>query len=118
MYYIIKNDDSELGTYTSFAEAINNWEEGYIIYDIDGVAVYPELNETEILSAIFKSNKGQNVKALQLLLIGYGYDLSPFGANSIFDSVTEDAVKDYQTSVGLEPTGIVDIHTWKKLLGR
>lgn len=36
--------------------------------------------------------------------------------NGVFDEATEEAVKAFQTYYGLEPTGIVTVQTWEKLL--
>ena len=118
MYYLINNnDDAEIGTYTSFAEAINDWVEGCTIYEMDGTAIYPDIKETNILTILKKGDKGDKVKAVQLLLIGYGFELQPFGADGNFGNLMEDKIKEYQESVNLEPTGIVDINTWNKMLG-
>lgn len=116
LYYLVDANDTELGTFTTFEEAINNWEEGYLIRDLDGIAIYPEIKE-DILITLAKGDKGNKVKAVQLLLIGYGFELQPFGADGNFSSLMEEKVKEFQESVNLEPTGVVDIITWNKMLG-
>ena len=64
-----------------------------------------------------KGSKGDNVKALQTLLIGYGYDCGNYGADGDFGSATDEAVKAYQKKNGLDVDGIVGKNTWNKLLG-
>ena len=64
-----------------------------------------------------KGSKGDNVKALQTLLIGYGYDCGKYGADGDFGSATDEAVKKYQKKNGLTVDGIVGKNTWNKLLG-
>ena len=60
------------------------------------------------LSTLRRGSKGSEVKELQ-----YALSLIPDG---IFGPVTEEAVKDYQQSHGLEADGIVGAATWKSLL--
>lgn len=64
-----------------------------------------------------KGSKSDNVKALQTLLIGYGYDCGKYGADGDFGSATDEAVCKYQKSKGLTVDGIVGEKTWGKLLG-
>jgi peptidoglycan hydrolase-like protein with peptidoglycan-binding domain len=64
-----------------------------------------------------KGSKGDSVKALQLLLVGYGYSLGDYGADSSFGSVTENAVEAFQEDCDLEVDGVVGPMTWAKLLG-
>ena len=64
-----------------------------------------------------KGSKGDNVKALQTLLIGYGYDCGKYGADGDFGSATNEAVRNYQKAKGLSVDGIVGKNTWNKLLG-
>ena len=62
-------------------------------------------------------SKGSAVKALQLLLIGYGFSCGWYGADGDFGNDTVKAVKAYQTAKGLEVDGIVGPMTWRSLLG-
>jgi N-acetyl-anhydromuramyl-L-alanine amidase AmpD len=64
-----------------------------------------------------KGAKGQQVKALQTLLIGYGYSCGSYGADGDFGSATDKAVRAYQKATGLVVDGIVGQATWAKLLG-
>ena len=64
-----------------------------------------------------KGSKGDDVKALQTLLIGYGYSCGNAGADGDFGTSTDKAVKKYQKAKKLTDDGIVGEKTWKKLLG-
>ena len=64
-----------------------------------------------------KGSKGAEVKALQTLLIGYGYSCGAAGADGDFGNGTDTAVKKYQNAKGLNADGIVGANTWNKLLG-
>ena len=59
---------------------------------------------------------GVDVIALQLLLIGRGYDCGPWGADGDFGPVTYGAVTRYQRERGLEIDGVVGPETWGKLI--
>ena len=69
------------------------------------------------VSVLRKGDKGGNVKALQALLIGYGYDLGKWGADGDFGGATDSALRKYQSRNGLETDGIAGPKTWAKLLG-
>ncbi len=76
-----------------------------------------ELNKVKInvvLPQLEKGNKGTHVKALQILLNGYGYNFVP---DSSFGDKTFAAVKDFQKKSGMGVDGICGIKTWNKLLG-
>lgn len=89
----------------------------YIAYEAEKPA---EKNEGECvvnIKMLSKGSKGETVKALQTLLIGYGYSCGSYGADGDFGNGTDKAVKAYQKAKGLEVDGIVGTNTWKKLLG-
>jgi hypothetical protein len=69
------------------------------------------------LPLLKKGSRGQSVKALQILLKGYGYSLGSWGIDSSFGSATEEAVKLFQKACGLEDDGEVGPKTWAALLG-
>lgn len=69
------------------------------------------------VSILKKSRTGGQVKALQALLIGYGYSCGPKGADGSFGADTDKAVRAYQKAEGLTVDGIVGPATWSKLLG-
>lgn len=69
------------------------------------------------LPRLEKGSKGDSVKALQILLIGMGYDCGKYGTDGDFGNDTFAAVKKYQKANGLTADGIVGPKTWVKLLG-
>lgn len=69
------------------------------------------------LTQLEKGAEGNSVKALQILLIGYGRSCGKSGADGDFGSDTLKAVKAYQKASGLEDDGVVGPATWAKLLG-
>lgn len=62
-----------------------------------------------------KGNRGDAVKLMQQMLISKGYDLGVYGADGIFGSGTEKAVKQFQRDWGLEIDGICGKQTWGML---
>lgn len=69
------------------------------------------------LPVLKRGAKGETVRAMQFLLIGYGYDMEGYGADASFGGATERALKAFQTSKGLEADGSCGPLTWAKLLG-
>lgn len=61
---------------------------------------------------------GADVKALQILLIGYGCSCGKSGVDGDFGNGTLSAVKKFQGKKGLTQDGIVGVKTWAKLLGK
>lgn len=88
----------------------------YIKYDVSLTSVKTVNNDLN-LPTIKQGNKGNTVKSLQILLIGYGYSCGKCGVDGDFGSGTLAAVKNYQKSKGLTVDGIVGPTTWNKLLG-
>ena len=70
-----------------------------------------------LLPVLKRGCKGDEVKALQALLKGLGFNIGIWGADSEFGSSTEKAVKQFQKKHGLEADGIVGNDTWHCLLG-
>lgn len=69
------------------------------------------------LKVLKKGAKGDAVKALQTLLIGYGYSCGEAGVDGSFGPSTDKAVRAYQKAQGLKDDGSVGPATWSKLLG-
>ena len=69
------------------------------------------------LPELSKGSSGDSVKALQILLIGYGFSCGECGADGDFGSATRTAVVTFQLKNGLDADGIVGPKTWAKLLG-
>lgn len=64
-----------------------------------------------------KGCKGDDVKALQILLIGRGYSCGSSGADGDFGSATDSAVRKYQKTKSLEIDGIAGKATMSSLMG-
>ena len=95
-----------------------SWGYGpYITYEA------PEQKTVEIaLPVLKKGAKGDTVKAMQTLLIGYGYKMisasgKVYDADGSFGGATEIAVKAYQEDNKLSVDGSCGRATWTKLLG-
>ena len=61
--------------------------------------------------------KGEDVRALQILLIGRGYTCGSYGADGDFGNATDAAVRNYQQDHGLGVDGIAGPATMGSLLG-
>ena len=85
----------------------------------------PATTKTEVctveVKVLKKGAKGDQVKAMQLLLMGYGYKMQnngkTYGADGSFGAATENAVKAFQKAEGLSDDGSCGPKTWAKLLG-
>jgi cell wall-associated NlpC family hydrolase len=69
------------------------------------------------VTTLKKGAKGSQVKALQAILLGYGYDIGRTGIDGDFGPATESAVRKYQSRNDLTLDGIVGPATWRHLLG-
>lgn len=69
------------------------------------------------VSVLKKGAKGNQVKALQALLIGYGYSCGSSGVDGSFGPATDKAVRAYQKAMSIDVDGSVGPQTWGKLLG-
>lgn len=69
------------------------------------------------LKILKQGSKGNSVKALQILLKGYGYGLGSYGVDGDFGQATLSAVKKFQSNKKISSDGIVGLITWKNLLG-
>lgn len=83
----------------------------YITYDVPAKTVNVDL------PVLKKGTKGDSVKAMQHLLMGYGYIMEGYGADGSFGGATERALKEYQASNALEADGSCGRKTWNSLLG-
>ena len=68
------------------------------------------------LPVLKRGAKGETVRAMQFLLIGYGFDMEGYGADASFGGATERALKAYQAANGLTADGSCGPATWSKLL--
>ena len=62
-------------------------------------------------------DKGDDVKALQILLLGNGFPCGKWGADGDFGIATQNALKEYQRKHNLSADGIAGPATWGSLLG-
>lgn len=77
------------------------------------------VSEKDVLVALkqlAKGSKGEQVKNLQILLIGKGYSCGSSGADGDFGTNTDKALKKFQKDNGLDADGICGKNTWNKLL--
>ena len=68
------------------------------------------------LPVLKKGDKGDSVKALQLLIIGAGYSVGSAGADGDFGAGTERGLEKYQAKNGLTVDKVCGAKTWEKLL--
>ena len=64
-----------------------------------------------------KGAKSDQVKAMQVLLMGYGFSCGDKGADGSFGPATDKALRAYQEAEGLTVDGVCGPKTWAKLLG-
>ena len=69
------------------------------------------------LPVLKRGAKGATVKAMQILILGYGFDMEGYGADGSFGGATERALKKYQQANGLAVDGSCGPATWAKLMG-
>ena len=69
------------------------------------------------LPALKKGSKGNTVRAMQTLLIGYGYTCGCCGADGVFGEATEAGLRNFQMDNRLIVNGICGLRDWAKLLG-
>lgn len=102
------------------AEVIARWfglEDGELPQEEPEEAEKPETNHGILLPQLKKGSEAAQVKALQALLLGYGYDIGRSGVDGIFGGATDAALRKYQSRNGLAVDGIAGPKTWAKLLG-
>lgn len=69
------------------------------------------------IKALKKGAKGEDVRALQYLLIGNGFSCGSCGADGSFGGATDTALRAYQEARGLAVDGSCGGNTWRRLLG-
>lgn len=113
-----EDSKSQIGAYKSLDNAKKDWKAGYIIYDWNGKAVYPEAAAKEkanLTKAIYvqfpeirKGNTGSGVRVLQIAL--------SIEVDGSFGSTTEKSLKDFQKANKLTTDGICGANTWKAVV--
>ena len=79
----------------------------------------PETREGVVkveLNKLWKGMKSNQVRAMQILLIGRGYSCGSMGADGDFGQRTYDAVIKFQKAMGIDVDGICGVQTWTCLL--
>lgn len=71
---------------------------------------------TVTLHQLSKGDRGEEVRALQILLMGRGYDVGKTGADGEFGTATRNAVIKYQRDHGLDADGIAGKDTITALM--
>lgn len=71
----------------------------------------------DTLPMLRKGDEGKTVVAMQILLIGYGYNCGGYGADGEFGNGTYASVRSFQNDRGLDVDGICGSQTWAALLG-
>jgi hypothetical protein len=80
--------------------------------------VKPEAEKNALIVRTLRNgDTGDDVKAMQILLKGYGEPLPKYGADGHFGNETELALNLFQAERFGEPVGICDEKTWENLLG-
>ena len=90
---------------------------GYGVPKYDTEAATKKGDYTMEMRNLKKGCKGEDVKALQILLTGRGYSCGSAGADGDFGSGTDSALRKYQKANGLVADGIVGKNTMASLLG-
>ena len=93
-------------------------------YDTEVVVDEPK-TKTEVctveLQVLKKGDKNNQVKAMQMLLLGYGFKMEnngkTYGADGSFGGATVNGIKSFQKKNGLDADGVCGPKTWSKLLG-
>ena len=111
------NDDAELKN-MGIAYAKAAAEHLTLEEKVQTPATEPERGEGLNLRVLKKGDKGEDVRALQILLAGNGCQGNMYEAGyGSFGANTEAAVKLYQKKTGLPQTGVADDAAWRRLLG-
>lgn len=97
----------------------------YVTYEAEEPHTKPDTGATDAKKGDYtmemrylqKGCRGEDVRALQILLIGRGYSCGSYGADGDFGGATDAAVRAYQKAKGLEVDGVVGSATMGSLLG-
>lgn len=88
---------------------------GYCLPDYASKATEEVMGMT--VPTLRNGSKGDTVRAMQILLIGYGYTCGCCGADGDFGNGTYVALRNYQLDKQLTVDGICGPKTWASLLG-
>ena len=90
---------------------------GFVVPSYTGNEVVensPDVPSSE-MPLLYKGTTGETVKYAQNKLISKGYSVGSYGADGIFGSATEQAVRNFQADNGLSVDGMIGPATWGKL---
>ena len=91
---------------------------GYCLPDYASKATITTTEDkTMNIPTLKKGSKGETVRAMQTLLIGYGYTCGCCGADGDFGEATQAGLRNFQLDHRLAVDGICGTQTWTKLLG-
>ena len=93
-------------------------------YDAEETAVKEDNKEGVCnveLRVLKNGMSGEDVKAMQMLLLGHGFKMvnnkKTYGADGSFGGATGNALEEFQRARGLDPDRVCGPLTWGKLLG-
>lgn len=96
---------------TKLEKAFNKWSK------IPDTPWVPSANDNRPeRSVIGRGSRGIDVQSWQSILLNWGSDLGPWGADGVFGNSTEKATKEWQKAHGLKPDGVVGPLTWGKAM--
>ena len=103
-----RNDDAErhYNEWTGLMDSkapVPNIKEVFEMYGIEINLVQP-------------GSHNEETRAVQQIMLDEGYDLEPFGADSWYGTITEDAIKKWQEDNGLTVDGVVGKNTWQWIM--
>ncbi len=107
-------DQTGIVDYETWEEIMREYER---ILKAEGPALPFEVFPIEVLE-IKSGDSGDVVVVIQLILnslSGRYSNISPVTTNGIYGEDTANSVRDFQTSLAMSPTGVVDRNTWNEL---
>lgn len=116
--FVIEAKGTKSGVVTSkITDKRWNWwgELKGVQYAQGDVPAEPAPPATDAPPTVKKGSKGEYVTLLQTMLINRGYSVGSSGADGIFGTKTDQAVRTFQNAAGLVVDGIVGPKTWAAL---
>lgn len=111
------NRDGKDGVERRHLEVNGRYLRGFIAPKYDPEPMPEAADYALALRYLRLGDSGEDVRALQFLLIGRGYCCGLYGANGVFTNATEQAVLAFQKDAGIATDGIVGQETMNKLMG-
>ena len=103
-------------------DAVMRNEEVYLLIPPEDKPIHEDTPEDKPVITVqrslwLKSTRmtGDDVREAQMLLIAHGFDVGSSGADGIFGSKTDEAVRAFQQAKGLKVDGIIGAKTWAAL---